>query len=49
MSRVRNDEDLLLRVRQDKKIRVKYGTDLLLRVKRDKKSIIKNDAGLRQV
>ena len=33
MSGVNNEEDLLLRVRQDKKSRVKNDADLLLRVR----------------
>ena len=33
MSRVKNDADLLQRVRQDKKSRVKNDEDLLLRVR----------------
>ena len=38
MGRVRNDKDLLLRVRQDKKSRVKNNADLLLIVRHDKMS-----------
>ena len=40
-SRVKNDTDLLLRVRQDKNSRVKNDTDLLPRVRRDKMSRVK--------
>ena len=38
MSRVKNDEDLLLRVRKDEKCRVKNDADLLLRVRQDIRS-----------
>ena len=38
MRGVKNDSDLLLRVRQDKKSRVNNGADLLLMVRQDKKS-----------
>ena len=41
MRRVKNDADLLLRVRQDKKSRVKKEPDMLLRVRQDKKSSVK--------
>ena len=46
MSRVKNDTDLLLRVRQNKKGNVRNDTDLLLRVRQDKNSRVKNDADL---
>ena len=38
MGRVRNDADLLLRVKQDKRGRVRNDADLLLRVRQNKKS-----------
>ena len=46
MSRVKNDTDLLLRIRQNKKGRVRNDTVLLLRVRQDKKSRVKNDADM---
>ena len=46
MSRVKNDTDLLLRVRQNKKGGERNDTDMLLRVRQDKKSRVKNDADL---
>ena len=42
MSREKNDADLLLRIRQDKKSRGKNDADLLLRVRQDKKSRVEN-------
>ena len=36
MSTEKNDEDMLLRVRQDKKSRVKNDADMLLIVRQDK-------------
>ena len=35
---MKNDPDLLLRIRQDKVSRVKNDKDMLLRVRKDKKS-----------
>ena len=43
---VKNNNDLLLRVRKDKMSRVKNDTDLLLRVRHDKQSRVRNEADL---
>ena len=43
---MKNDADLLLRVRGDKKSRKKNNSDMLLRVRRDEKRTEKNDADM---
>ena len=43
---MKNDADLLPRVRRDKMSRVKNDTDPLQRVRQDNKSRVKNDANL---
>ena len=42
MSRVRNDADLVLSVRQDKRSRVRNDADLLLKVRQNRKSRVKD-------
>ena len=41
MGRLKNDSDMLLRVRRDEKSKVKNDADLLLRVRQDKMSRVR--------